>query len=51
MTNMQINSYLAKMAEMSFQDWVLDRNGKLKAIDELRLFYLSMYQAKQEVSA
>lgn len=47
MENIDLEQYLADMAEMSIDDFRADRNGELKAIDKLRLFYASAYIAKQ----
>lgn len=45
----QLTEYLAELDGKTIAEFLKDRQGKLKAIDKLRLFYVSMYQVKQEV--
>lgn len=49
MDNFSIELYLAKMDNKDWSEWKISRNGVLKEIDKLRLFYLSQYLAKTEV--
>ena len=51
MSNIEIELYLARMAEMDWENWKESRKNGLKAIDKLRIFYLSQYLAQKEVMA
>jgi len=48
MTNEALTEYLAKMENMTVEQFLKDRNGTPKAIDNLRIFYVAQYEAKQE---
>jgi len=46
MSNFQIELYLAKMDNKDWAQWKVSRKNGLKAIDKLRLLYLSQIKAK-----